>query len=241
MKQIDRFLKGLKKNNNREWFALHKEEYLAVKEKIEQLTSALVSALSSIEPDAASLRPSDCTYRIYRDTRFSSDKTPYKTHIGIFINPPEGKKSLRCGYYLHLEPGEYMFAAGTVCLPGPIVKAIRQSIFDNIEEYRNIVEDPEFRSIYTELGMNPVKTAPKGFPKDWPYIRYIRPRDFMAAHNIPATDILQYDLSTAEGIESLAEALLPAMRQAKRFNDFINYTIDDCTDDSDSEVIPHIY
>ena len=91
MKEILNFLKELKRNNNREWFVANKETYLSVKRKADILTYALIAKISEFDPEAARLRVEDCTYRIYRDTRFSPDKTPYKTHIGIYINPPKGK------------------------------------------------------------------------------------------------------------------------------------------------------
>ncbi|MDE5924309.1 MAG: DUF2461 domain-containing protein, partial [Muribaculaceae bacterium] len=128
MADIIKFLKALGRNNNREWFALHKEEYLKVKEEVDRLAERLIAIVATVDPDAARFRPADVTYRIYRDTRFSTDKTPYKTHIGIFINPPAGKKSPRCGYYFHLEPEEFLVCAGNMPLPGPLTRAIRQSI-----------------------------------------------------------------------------------------------------------------
>lgn len=219
MKRILNFLKKLAKNNNREWFNEHKEEYLEVKRKVEQLASELLAYMSSFDSDAAMLTPADCTYRIYRDTRFSQDKTPYKTHIGIFINPPYGKKSNRMGYYLHIQPDESFVAVGTVCLPSKTVSAIRRSIFDNVEEYLEIINSPEFKRDYPEIGENLVKTVPKGYSKDWPYIDLIRPRDYCASHALRNVDLQRDDLVGKVG---------ELFKVAKPFNDFINYTIDEC-------------
>ncbi|MDE6298708.1 MAG: DUF2461 domain-containing protein, partial [Muribaculaceae bacterium] len=102
MKKAIDFLKQLAANNNREWFNEHKEEYLQVKGEVEEFTQKLIDEVAKFEPEAAYLSPSDCLYRIYRDTRFSADKTPYKNHIGIYINPRGGKKSEFCGYYVHI-------------------------------------------------------------------------------------------------------------------------------------------
>ena len=218
MKHILDFLKILSANNNREWFALHKEEYLEVKRRADDLARRLIALVATVDPEAAPLRVADCTYRIYRDTRFSADKTPYKTHIGIFVNPPRGKKGLTCGYYLHLEPDNVFFAAGTIGHPAPVLKAIRQSVYDEIDEYRSIVDDPAFRRIFPEVGDSPLKTAPKGFPKDWPYIDYLKPRNFVASGPFAPCSL---DSDTFE------TSLLPAVRQAYRFNRFINFTIED--------------
>ena len=218
MEEIMKFLRDLRENNTREWFNAHKDVYKSVNSKVDALASALIGKVSEFDPDAMHLTPADCTYRIYRDTRFSADKSPYKTHIGIFINPPFGKKSMRCGYYLHIEPANCFFAAGTVCLPTTVVRAIRQSIYDEIDEYRSIVESPEFLAVLPEVGMNPLKTAPKGFPKDWPYIQYLRPRDFCCSGPLSEKFMCRHDLP---------EALYPALLQARRYNDFINYAIDE--------------
>lgn len=219
MNDIIPFLRSLRSHNDREWFAANKERYLKVREAVEALASRLILLVGETDPSALHMRPSDVTYRIYRDTRFSADKTPYKTHIGIFINPPAGKKSMRCGYYLHIEPDNCFVAAGTVCLPSPLVREIRRSIYDEIDEYRSIVESDEFRAQYHTIGENMLKTAPKGFPKDWEYINYVRPKDFCcSSKQLSEEFMLRPDLP---------EALRPAIRQARRFNDFINYTIDE--------------
>lgn len=217
-KMILNFLGRLAENNDREWFAAHKAEFLAVKAASEDLAAALIELVATVEPDARHLRPADCTYRIYRDTRFSPDKSPYKRHIGIFVNPPFGKKSPRFGYYLHLEPGNCFFAAGNVCLESSLFKALRRSVYDEIEEYRSIVEDPEFRLLYTRVGDNLLKTAPKGFPKDWPWIDYLKPREYMAS--APLSD------NFVES-PSFIEKLTPYVMQASRFNRFFNFTIDE--------------
>lgn len=216
MKEVLKFLKSLARNNNREWFNCHKDEYLKVKSKVDKLAGELIMAVSVFDPEAKYLTPADCTYRIYRDTRFSTDKTPYKTHIGIFINPPYGKKVNRMGYYLHIEPGNSLLAAGTVCLPSKTVAAIRQSIYDNIEEYLDIVENPGFVEAYPEVGENCLKTAPKGIPRDWEHIALVRPKDYVATHRLRDEELCSPDfIEEARRIFSLA----------KPFNDFINYSI----------------
>lgn len=217
MKLILKFLADLSQNNNREWFKANKELWDEVKRAADELAIRLIDIVAEVDSRASILSLSECTYRIYRDTRFSPDKSPYKRHIGIFINPPGGKKSLTCGYYFHLEPGNCFAAAGTVCLPSPVIRAIRKDIYDNIEEYISIVDSPEFRQYFKDVGENLLKTAPKGFPKDWEYIDYIRPRDFVASHFVN---------DSFYETRGLRERVLPAVMQMKRFNDFINYSIE---------------
>ena len=221
MKEILNFLTELRANNNRDWFAANKERYLQVKEKVETLASQLIAGVASFDTDAAMLSVADCTYRIYRDTRFSLDKTPYKTHIGIFINPPYGKKSNRMGYYLHIEPGNSFVAAGTICLPSKTVSSIRQSIYDNIDEYLAIIKNPDFKSAYPVIGENCLKTAPKGIPRDWEYVELVRPKDFVTSHPLTQREICAKDMP---------RKVTDLFRMAKPFNDFINFTIDEHTD-----------
>ena len=138
---IFQFLKNLATNNNREWFQEHKDEYLKAQKEFEELLTAIIARISLFDESIVGIQAKDCTYRIYRDTRFSSDKTPYKIHLGGYINA-RGKKSEHCGYYVHIEHDNCMLAGGSWCLESKVLKAVRQSIYDNIDEYREIVEDP---------------------------------------------------------------------------------------------------
>ena len=212
------FLRELYENNNKEWFESHKKHYLEVKSFTETLTQSLLNGISEFDPTACYLTPKDCTYRIYRDTRFSSDKTPYKTHIGIFINPPLGKKSLRMGYYLHLEPSNLSIGVGNIGLPTPILASIRESIRDNLEEFLSIIENPGFKKLFPRISENLIKTAPKGFSKDWKYIDLVRPRDFYVSHKLKEKE------ATAENF--IAKSI-KIFKIGKPFADFINYTVDD--------------
>ena len=221
MKEVFDFLRRLGENNNREWFAEHKEEYMKVKKKVDAVAQELIDLVATIDPRAARFSPKDVTYRIYRDTRFSTNKLPYKTHIGIFVCPPLGKKSLLSGYYLHIEPGNSFIGGGNYGLPGPLLKALRRDIYDKIDEYIGIVESPEFKKYFSYVGEERLKMAPAGFDKDWKYIDYLKPKDFSVWHRL--TD---RQLSSAKGIRNL----LPALVQAKRLNDFINFTIEENPD-----------
>lgn len=214
---IFRFLKELGKNNNREWFTEHREEYEQARDEFEKLLGAIISRISLFDESIRGIEPKDCTYRIYRDTRFSSDKTPYKNHFGGYINA-KGKKSNHCGYYVHIQEGGCLLAGGSLCLPAPILKAVRQSIYDNIDEYRTIVEDPEFKKYFPVVGENFLKTAPKGFPKDFKYVEYLKCKEYICSYSVPDSFFLASNL-----LDSTEEVF----RQFKRFSDFLNFTIDD--------------
>lgn len=218
MEEVLNFLKELSINNNRDWFEKNKDRYLNVKNYIEDFTQNLINGISEYDSDVKYLTPKDCTYRIYRDTRFSTDKTPYKSHIGIFINPPYGKKSFRMGYYLHIEPENCAMGVGNVCLPSNLISGIRQSIKDNIEEYLEILNNPEFKKYYKKVGENPVKSAPKGFSKEWEYIELVRPKDYYTSHPLKQREVV------AKNFDKKA---IEIFSKGKPFKDFMNYTIDE--------------
>ena len=129
---IFQFLKDLSANNNREWFNEHKAEYETARAEFDNFLATVIARISLFDETIRGIQPKDCTYRIYRDTRFSADKTPYKIHFGGYINA-KGKKSDHCGYYVHLQPDGSMLAGGSLCLPTNILKAVRQSIYDNFK------------------------------------------------------------------------------------------------------------
>lgn len=211
------FLTDLKKNNNREWFVANKDLFQQARGATTEMASRLLNEISIFEPEAINLSPSDCTYRIYRDIRFSIDKSPYKTHIGIFINPPSGKKSLRMGYYLHIEPGNCFLAAGNIGYPTRLLTMIRQDIYDNIDEYLGIINKPEFKRYFPIVGEDSLKTSPKGFPSDWEHIDLLRPKTFLVSYRIADKEIMNRNF-----IMKAAEIF----RISKPFNDFINYSVD---------------
>lgn len=211
------FLKDLSINNNREWFNEHKDYYLKAQQEFENLLTAIIERISLFDEDIRGVQAKDCTYRIYRDTRFSLDKTPYKNHIGGYINA-KGKKSMHCGYYVHLELDNCMLAGGSICVPSNILKALRQSVYDNIEEYISIVEDPAFKKYFPIVGETFLKTAPKGFPKDFEYIDYLKCKEFTCAYKVDDKFFLE---------ENMLNHVSDAFKQFKRFGDFTNYTIDE--------------
>ena len=214
---IFQFLKKLEANNNREWFKAHHSDYEKAIEEFEQLMTILIARVSFFEPGVSNFEPKDCMYRIYRDLRFTKDKTPYKTHIGGFINP-KGRKSLHCGYYVHLEPGACMLAGGGWSPEPAMLKGIRQSIFDNTDEFLSIIKAPSFSKHFQTIGMEHLKTAPKDFPKDYPYMEYLKPKDYVVWKNVPDSFF-----STPGFIDQIMEVF----EGMKPYNDFLNYTIDE--------------
>lgn len=221
---IFRFLKELSVNNNREWFQQNKHTCEEVRSEFEKLVASVISTISLFDESIRTVEVKDTTYRIYRDTRFSPDKTPYKTHLGAYINA-KGKKSQHCGYYIHIEPGNCLLAGGSICPPPKLLKEIRQAIYDNIDEYRSIIEDPAFKKYFPVIGERFLKTPPKGFPKDFEYIDYLKCKEYTCSYYIP--DDFFSDPDFLNSVEDV-------FRQMKRFADFMNYTIDEF-EESESE------
>jgi len=211
------FLRQLSMHNNREWFNNHKSDYETAKTDFEALLTMIIARISFFEPEVMHLEAKDCTYRIYRDLRFTQDKTPYKTYFGGYVCA-RGKKSLHCGYYVHIEPGSCMLAGGGWCPSSAMLKAIRQSVIDNIDEFRSIVEAPKFKRYYPIIGMDHLKMAPKDFPKDFPYMQYIKPKDYIVCYQITDNFYKEPDF---------IDNIIDAFKQLKPYNDFLNYTIDD--------------
>ena len=164
---IFRFFKKLEQNNNREWFEQQKPEFKAMETKVKQFGEALKDQLNQHDSiDRFKL------FRVYRDVRFSKDKTPYKTHFGLTWH--RTKPQYRGGYYLQLKPNDIFLACG-FWDPNPAdLKRIRQEIDMDGDEYRDIINEPNFKRIWGELQGDSVKTAPKGYTKDHPNIDLLR-------------------------------------------------------------------
>lgn len=164
---IFRFFKQLAKNNNREWFEQHKPEFKTLETEVKLFGEALKDKLNQHDSiDRFKV------FRIYRDVRFSKDKTPYKTHFGLTWH--RTKPEFRGGYYLHLKPDDIFLACG-FWDPAPAdLKRIRQEIDLDGDEYRNLINAPAFKKLWGALQGNAVKTAPKGYAKDHPDIDLLR-------------------------------------------------------------------
>ena len=186
------FLKKLKINNNREWFDSNKTEYLASKEIFEEFVSELIKGINKFDKKVSlDLKPKDCTFRIYKDVRFSKDKTPYKNNMSASINPG-GKKSNIPGYYFHLEP-EACFLAGGVYMPMPdVLKAIRQEIDYNPLPLINVLKSASFKKEFNGLDEeDKLKNPPKGFNKDHAHSEILKNRHFIVSQKFENKVILK--------------------------------------------------
>ncbi|HNX66259.1 MAG TPA: DUF2461 domain-containing protein [Bacteroidales bacterium] len=216
MKELFRFLTELDQNNNREWFNANKDWYLRSKETYESFVGEIINGLSSFDPEIAGVQVKDSVFRIYRDVRFSTDKSPYKTHMGAFI-ARGGKMSARGGYYVHIEPGGSLFAGGIWCPDAALLKALRQDIFANVDEFTALLNDPEFSHHFSMDGEK-LKKVPAPFPKDEPGSEWVKYKSYTPVNMVPDEFYFKGD-PVKKSLERL-KLLLP-------FNKFLNFTVDE--------------
>ena len=226
--RILQFLRDISANNNRPWFMEHKDEYLAVRANFEEDIAKAILRIAEFDPSVAHITVKDATYRFYRDTRFSSDKSPYKNHLGAYI-AAHGKKALHGGYYIHLELGNCLLACGNYWLPTNILTACRNEIMANIDEWRKCVETDKFLKYFGKpcqgewggargFGLEYLKTAPAGFPRDYEYIDYLRMKNYCCWKQVPETFF--------QG-EQWFDEMVEVFKVGKPMMDFMNAVIDD--------------
>ena len=173
------FLKKLDKNNNREWFQANKKAFDAAQDNLTAFTDYLIGEAGKFDDAVAALDPKSCVFRIYRDVRFSKDKSPYKTNLGAYISPG-GRKSMQPGYYFHLQPGKSFVAGGKHIPDGPETLKIRNAIANNTDEFLKIVSKKSFRDIFGEMRGDKLKSTPKGFEPGHKALEYLKLKEFMA-------------------------------------------------------------
>lgn len=217
MHEIFSFLRDIALHNDREWFNAHRDRYEAAYGQFTLIATDMIERISRFEPGVIGLPVKSTLYRFYRDTRFSLDKSPYKRHFGTYINPM-GKKSLHGGYYLHLQPGNSMVAVGSYGLPTPVLRAVRQSVVNEVERFHAILTEPELAALKPLLGENHLKTIPAGFPRDFAYPEYLRPREY------DLSIMLKDDFFMTPDWPEQTAHLFHLM---KPFIDFVNETVDD--------------
>ena len=215
-KNLLQFLTDLKENNYREWFHENKPTYQIVKKEFEQYIAHTIADIAQFDDSVKNIDPKKCIFRINRDVRFSKDKSPYKSNFGGFI-VPGGRNAGFAGYYIHIEPGNSFLAGGIYMPPPDRLKAVRSDIYENTAEFKKIINNKNFKKHFKEItSENKLKTAPKGFPKDFEDIDLLRHKHYTVVKYI-TEDLITSDKFTNEVRETF-KALLP-------FNSFINEAI----------------
>ncbi|MPN03144.1 hypothetical protein SDC9_150367 [bioreactor metagenome] len=208
----------MKYNNNREWFEDHKNEYKEIQSIFNSFVEKLISGISEFDPTVKKQTVKSCTYRIYRDTRFSKDKSPYKTHMGAFISP-QGKCGGFSGYYFHIEAngsdyiGSHILSTG-IYMPQPIVlKSIREEISLNGQDFKSLVNTAKGFSLDRS---NMLKRVPNGYPTDSVYSDYLKCKDFFLVKRVD--DKYMED-------ESLLKNVVADFNKTHSFNIWLNKAV----------------
>lgn len=187
------FLEALQMNNNREWFNEHKDWYTRARVNFETTVAELIQSIATFEPEIGYLDAKKCTFRIYRDVRFSTDKSPYKTHFGaIFRSNPSIKWS---GYYFHLDPKELFISAGLYGPEPAQLKKIRNEIYTDYEHFRTILDEKQFKKEFGDLQRDEttLQRVPNGYDKNSPAAEYLKLKSFYVTKPLTEEQVLSKD------------------------------------------------
>ena len=191
-----KFLKDLKKNNNKPWFDAHRKEYESAKSDFLNFVQIVIDKHSKRDKTISQLKAKECIFRINRDVRFSKDKSPYKTNMGAYINRG-GKKSLFGGYYFHCEPGKSFMGGGLWMPMPPELNKVRQEIDYNFNEFKKIIGSKKFKSVYKDLsrdGEYVLTRVPKGYEPTNPAAEYLKMKSYVALTKISDKDLTSKNL-----------------------------------------------
>ena len=212
--QTLKFLKDLSKNNNREWFNENKEKYVEANQNVLEFVSELLEKMGSFDAEIPKLDPKKTLFRIYRDTRFSKDKSPYKTNFGASINGI-GKKDGGAGYYLHISPGACFLAAGVYMCDPKQLKKIRQEISVNADEFNGIFSDKNFKKF--EFNNEKLSRVPQGFEKDDPMAEFLKMKHMVVSVNLKDEDLMK---------EDSVKMCVDEFKKMSKFVEFLNASIE---------------
>jgi uncharacterized protein (TIGR02453 family) len=206
-----KFLKDLKKNNNKPWFDANRKAYEAAKADFASFIQTVIDKYGKKDVSIAHLQAKECIFRINRDVRFSKDKSPYKTNMGASINSG-GKKAISAGYYFHLEPGGAFTGGGLYMAMPDQLKNIRQEIDYNWKPFQKIISNQKFKTIYGDLYKGDdmkLSRPPKGYEADNPAIEYIKLKSWIGFHKLGDADLTSKDLlkKTLTSFETLKPLL----------------------------------
>jgi uncharacterized protein (TIGR02453 family) len=206
-----KFLRSLKKNNNKAWFDANRDKYEEARKDFGLFIQAIIDRHGRKDASIAQLTAKECMFRINRDIRFSKDKSPYKSNFGASINPG-GKKSIFAGYYFHCEPGD-SFVGGGLWIPmPPDLKKVRQEIDYCLDEFTAVTGSRKFKKIYGDLYAGDdvsLTKVPQGFEKDNPAAGYLKLKSFIAMKPLKDDELISKQLLriTGEAFDTLQPML----------------------------------
>lgn len=213
--QILNFLSTLEIHNNREWFNENKPLYLEVKDNFEEVVNEIITGVAEFDSSVERLEAKKCIFRIYKDTRFSKDKTPYKTNIGASLVEKGPKTLNHAGYYIHIEPGKSFLAGGVYMTEPKNLKAIREAISSDSETFLKILNKKSFKDVLELQGIKLVK-VPQEFDKEDPMIDYLKFKQFTVFHPLSDDEVLDQDF---------VKNTVKVLKEIYPFNQFLNDAI----------------
>ncbi len=213
-KETLQFLKDLKKNNDRDWFNNNKDKFVAANENFIVFVQSLVAEIAKFDKSVAGLEAKSSVFRIYRDTRFAKDKSPYKTNFGALLMG-KSKECGLAGYYMHIEPGGSFLAGGLHMSEPAELKAIREEISGNGKAFLKIINDKNFKEHFTIEGEK-LANVPKGFEKEDPMGDFLKYKEMMLQHKVDDK------LITSDDFTSYCTKIFKAMVP---FNAFVNESV----------------
>ncbi len=203
------FLKDLKRNNDRKWFEKNKPRYESAKNNFEEFVTMLITALGKKDKSLKGVRAKDCTFRIYRDVRFSKDKSPYKSNFGAVIGAG-GRKSEKACFYIQVEPGN-SFIAGGRWMPSPEdLKDLRKEIFYNTAAFKKILNEKNFKKHFKTLYDSKLKLAPKGFDKNFKDIELLKYTSYIVDSAVPDKIVLSKNIFIH--CEKIYSSMMPLLK-----------------------------
>ncbi len=220
MRPYLKFLTALAEHNQKEWMDDNKSWYFECKAEFLEDVAVMLKGIAEWEPALAAFQPKDCVFRQNRDVRFSPNKAPYKTNFAAYFSP-KGKKSEGPGYYMHVQPGASFLAGGIWMPEADTLKKIRKEIDYSGAELERIEQDPEVRQVFSGITGEQLKTSPRDYPIDHPYIAYLRLKSFILSSPVAdsAVDSGQFITLGLDGF-----------RRMKPFQDFLSRAIEDVED-----------
>lgn len=206
------FLKNLEANNNRDWFKAEKKTFDQIQEAFVEVVGDLIHRIAVFDEEVSGIDPKKCVMRIYRDIRFSKDKSPYNTHLSAHIlGGGRQNETGQAGYYVRLAPGSSIVAGGAHLPPSSWIKQIRAEIDANADELREIIAAPDFKKYFGRITGDRLKTAPKGYPRDHPAIDLLQFKSFLAVHEVSDKKAL------SDGFPAYAVKVFAAYEPFKNF------------------------
>jgi uncharacterized protein (TIGR02453 family) len=215
LKPVLDFLTGIQKNNNRPWFENNRPAYELAREQVELLINQVIAGFGTVE-DLGGITAKDCVMRIYRDLRFSKDKSPYKRSMAASIGPG-GRRSTRLAYYLHIEPPNASVIAGGLYAPDSArITRFREAIDRNAGPFKKVVNTAVFKQIFGTVQGEKLKTAPKGYDREHPEIELLCLKEVVAIQRLTDAQVLSPKFSAH---------VIQAFTAMKPFLDYLNSVI----------------